>query len=135
MTDVPTPPTPPTPPPPGPPTPPPPGPPAPPPGNPYQQPQPLSPADEKLWAMLVHIGGIFFGFIPALDGYLVLKDKGPFVRAHTATALNFQITMTIAAIVGSIGGGLVALAAMMVLLGAGPLLRREPVTLLAQRSG
>ncbi len=102
MTDVPTPPTPPTPPPPGPPTPPPPGPPAPPPGNPYQQPQPLSPADEKLWAMLVHIGGIFFGFIPALIGYLVLKDKGPFVRAHTATALNFQITMTIAAIVGSI---------------------------------
>ncbi|HPF79790.1 hypothetical protein, partial [Nostocoides australiense] len=42
---------------------------------------------------------------------------------------------TSAAIVGSIGGGLVALAAMMVLLGAGPLLRREPVTLLAQRSG
>ncbi|CCH71566.1 putative inner membrane hypothetical protein [Nostocoides australiense Ben110] len=42
---------------------------------------------------------------------------------------------TSAAMVGIIGGGLVALAAMMVLLGAGPLLRREPVTLLAQRSG
>ncbi|MGX5695265.1 DUF4870 domain-containing protein [Agromyces soli] len=107
MTDVPTPPTPPTPPPPGPPgppTPPPPGPPVPPPpaGGPYQQPQQLSPADEKLWAMLVQIGGIFFGFIPALIGYLVLKDKGPFVRAYTATALNFQITMTIAMIIGSI---------------------------------
>lgn len=104
MTDVPTPPTPPTPPPPGPPTPPPPGPPVPPPpGDPYQQPgQQLSPADEKLWATLIHIGGIFFGFIPALIGYLVLKDKGPFIRAHTATALNFQITMTIALIVSSI---------------------------------
>jgi uncharacterized protein len=32
----------------------------------------------------------------------VLKDRGPVVRAHTATALNFQITMTIAMIVSSI---------------------------------
>jgi uncharacterized Tic20 family protein len=85
--------------PPNPPTPP--GPPAPPPGA-YQPAPQMSPADEKLWATLVHIGGIFFGFIPALIGYLVLKDRGPFVRAHTATALNFQITMTIAAIVSAI---------------------------------
>jgi uncharacterized Tic20 family protein len=60
----------------------------------------LSPADEKLWATLIHIGGILFGFLPALIGYLVLKDKGPFIRAHTATALNFQITLVIAYIVG-----------------------------------
>jgi uncharacterized protein len=74
----------------------------PPPATPYQgQPQ-LSPADEKLWATLIHIGGIFFYFIPSLVGYLVLKDRGPFVRAHTATALNFQITMAIAAVVGGI---------------------------------
>ncbi|MET4159380.1 DUF4870 domain-containing protein [Agromyces sp. PvR057] len=77
-------------------------PPPPPPQNPYEQSPPLSPNDEKLWSTLVHIGGIFFSFIPALIGYLILKDKGPFVRAHTATALNFQITMTIALIVGSI---------------------------------
>ena len=64
--------------------------------------QQFSPADEKLWATLIHIGGIFFSFIPALIGYLVLKDKGPFVRAHTATALNFQITMAIAYVVGII---------------------------------
>ncbi|KQZ08136.1 DUF4870 domain-containing protein [Agromyces fucosus] len=75
-------------------------PPPPPPGNPYEQPsQQLSPADEKLWATLIHIGGIFFSFVPALIGYLVLKDKGPFVREHTATALNFQITMAIAYVV------------------------------------
>lgn len=65
-------------------------------------PQPLSPSDEKLWATLVHIGGIFFSFIPALVGYLVLKDRGPFIRAHTATALNFQITMAIAYAVGGV---------------------------------
>ncbi|RLQ82373.1 DUF4870 domain-containing protein [Salinibacterium amurskyense] len=62
----------------------------------------MSPSDEKLWATLIHIGGIFFSFIPALVGYLVLKDRGPFVQAHTRTALNFQITMTIAMFVGGL---------------------------------
>ncbi len=62
----------------------------------------MRPEDEKTWATLVHVGGIFFGLLPALIGYLVLKDRGPFVRAHTATALNFQLTMLLAAIVGGI---------------------------------
>lgn len=71
------------------------------PGNPYATPPaPMSPADEKLWATLIHIGGIFFSFVPALVGYLVLKDRGPFVRQHTAAALNFQLTMLIAYVVG-----------------------------------
>lgn len=78
-----------------------------PPPPPPQQPygggaQQLSPADEKLWATLVQIGGILFNWIPALIGYLVLKDRGPFVRAHTATALNFQITIFIAYVVGGL---------------------------------
>ncbi|WP_241981469.1 DUF4870 domain-containing protein [Cryobacterium algoritolerans] len=72
----------------------------PPPGSPYQAPTPMNPSDEKLWATLIHIGGILFGFLPALIGYLVLKDRGPFIRAHTATALNFQITLLIAYVVG-----------------------------------
>lgn len=79
----------------------------PPPPPPPQQPygggaQQLSPADEKLWATLIQIGGILFNWIPALIGYLVLKDRGPFVRAHSATALNFQITIFIAYVVGGI---------------------------------
>ena len=97
-----------------PPTPPPPSdggyaPPPPPPGNPYGQANaysepatPMRPADEKMWAILIHVLGIFFSFIPALIGYLVLKDRGPFVAAHTKTALNFQLTMLIAYIVGII---------------------------------
>ncbi|MGB4779497.1 DUF4870 domain-containing protein [Microbacterium sp.] len=68
----------------------------------YAAPQPLSPSDEKMWATLVHVGGIFFNFLPALIGYLVLKDRGPFVRAHTATALNFQLTMLIAQFVSAV---------------------------------
>ncbi|GAB3034315.1 hypothetical protein GCM10027052_10020 [Parafrigoribacterium mesophilum] len=73
-----------------------------PPPGPYQAAQPLNPADEKLWSTLVHIGGIFFYFLPALIGYLLLKDRGPFVRQHTTTALNFQITIAIASIIGGI---------------------------------
>ncbi len=69
----------------------------------YGQPAPsMNPADEKLWATLVHIGGIFFEFLPALIGYLVLKDRGPFIRSHTKAALNFQLTLVIAWVVGFI---------------------------------
>jgi len=55
----------------------------------------MNPSDEKLWATLIHIGGILFGFIPAVIGYIVLKDRGPFIRAHTQTALNFQLSLLI----------------------------------------
>jgi uncharacterized Tic20 family protein len=79
----------------------------PPPASPYQANQPLSPADEKLWATLVHIGGILFNFLPALIGYLVLRDRGPFVRMHTASALNFQITLLIAYAVGFVTSWLI----------------------------
>ena len=60
----------------------------------------MSPSDEKLWSTLIHIGGILFSFLAPLIGYLVLKDRGPFIRAHSATALNFQITLLIAYAVG-----------------------------------
>jgi uncharacterized protein len=59
-------------------------------------PAPLSQSDERLWATLVHVGGILIGFISPLIGYLVLKDRSAFAREHTATALNFQITLAIA---------------------------------------
>lgn len=62
----------------------------------------MSPADEKLWSTLVQLGGLFFGFLAPLVGYLVLKDRGPFVRAHSATALNFQLTLLIAYVVGAV---------------------------------
>lgn len=75
----------------------------PPPYPPYGPPPPsMSPADEKMWATLIHLGGLFFGFIAPLIGYLVLKDRGPFVRAHTATALNFQLTLLIVYVAGFI---------------------------------
>jgi uncharacterized Tic20 family protein len=41
-------------------------------------------------------------WISALIFYLIYKDRGPFVRQHTATELNFQLTMIIAAIAGGL---------------------------------
>lgn len=62
----------------------------------------MSPEDQRLWSTLVHIGGIFLGFWSPLIGYLLFKDRGDFVRKHTATALNFHLTMLIASIVGAL---------------------------------
>ncbi|MBN9140124.1 MAG: DUF4870 domain-containing protein [Micrococcales bacterium] len=71
--------------------------PPPPPQNPgYAPTAEMSPADQRLWATLTHVGGILFGWLAPLITYLVLKDRGAFVRAHTATALNFQLTLLIA---------------------------------------
>ncbi len=55
----------------------------------------LDDMDPKTVAMLTHLAGIFFGFIPALIVYL-LKPNDPFVRHHAAQALNFEITLIIA---------------------------------------
>ena len=63
---------------------------------------PVSPSDARMWSMLTHIGGIFFGFIPGLVVYLVYKDRDPFIRRHAAQALNFQIIIAIGYIVSSI---------------------------------
>ena len=63
--------------------------------------RPMSPQDEKTWATLVHIApfaAAFVGipFLGPLIVFLLLKDRGPFVRFHAAQALNFQIIITIA---------------------------------------
>ena len=75
-----------------------------PPHNPYSQnvPHPtMSPADVNQGRPHLLVGGILFAFVPALIGYLVLRDRGPFIRAHSATALNFQITLAIVYVVGT----------------------------------
>ena len=68
----------------------------PPPQYTYAPPPPLNPSDQRLWATLIHVGGIFFGILPSLIGYLVTKDRGDFIRQHTRAALNFHITLVIA---------------------------------------
>lgn len=68
--------------------------PPPPPGAYLPQP-PLNPQDEKTWSVLIHLSGLILGFIGPLVGYLVLKDRGPFIRWHTTQALNFQLSVLI----------------------------------------
>lgn len=68
--------------------------------NPYASPvstaPPLSPAEEKQWAILTHVLGIFFGPVSAAALYFLFRDRGPFVKAHTTTEWNFQLTVLIA---------------------------------------
>ncbi|MFM1983877.1 MAG: hypothetical protein RL723_312 [Actinomycetota bacterium] len=62
----------------------------------YSIPQePLKPEIERLWAIAVHAFGIVFEFFAPLLGYLLLKDRGPFIRHHVTESLNFGITMVL----------------------------------------
>jgi hypothetical protein len=60
---------------------------------------PMSANDERTTGMAAHgvalaatvLSGGFLGFVAALVMYLAFREKGPFVRHHTANALNVQI--------------------------------------------
>ncbi|OZB50220.1 MAG: hypothetical protein B7X40_03120 [Cellulomonas sp. 14-74-6] len=77
---------------------------------------PLNPSDERLWATLAHVGGIVLGFIAPLIVWLVFRERSGFVNDQAKEALNFQILVAIAYVVGSIllvvlvGGLIMALA-------------------------
>ncbi len=80
--------------------------------NPYANPsnsgvwtsqRPLTPAEERNLGMLSHVAsgavlvvsGGTLGWLPALVLYLLYRDRGPFVRKHTADSLNVQIITAI----------------------------------------
>ena len=71
---------------------------APPPGYAGAQP-PLSDSDQRMWAMLSHIGPIVLGFIAPLVIWLVFKERGRFVEEQAKESLNFQIMLAIAGVV------------------------------------
>ncbi|MFZ5872543.1 MAG: DUF4870 domain-containing protein [Actinomycetota bacterium] len=62
----------------------------------------LSPADQRMWAMLAHLGAILFGFLAPLIVYLVQKDRGAYVREQSREALNFNLTLLVAYVVVAI---------------------------------
>jgi len=68
----------------------------------YTPPQPMTPEDQRLWATLTHIGAIFFSLLVPIVAYLVLRDRGQFIREHTRQALNFHITAAIAGFVSGL---------------------------------
>ena len=61
--------------------------------------QPVSGSDARMWSLFAHLGGTFLSFLVPLVIYLVFKDRDPFVRRHSAQALNFHITLFIVYVV------------------------------------
>jgi uncharacterized Tic20 family protein len=69
------------------------------PGTAVAGPNPMTPTQERTTGMAAHgvalgatvLSGGFLGFVAALVMYLVFRDRGPFVRHHSANALNVQI--------------------------------------------
>lgn len=53
-------------------------------------------SDDRNIAVLTHLGGIFFSFVPGLIVWLLKKDDNAFIGEHAREALNFQITVLIA---------------------------------------
>lgn len=56
---------------------------------------PSSSDDDKLFAILGNLGGIFFFFVPSLVIYLIRKDRSDWVLDSVREALNWQITVAI----------------------------------------
>ena len=63
--------------------------------SPYAGFTPLTPSDEKLWSALIQLSGLFSYFIGAWVGYLLLRQRGPFVREHAISALNWQLSVVV----------------------------------------
>lgn len=64
------------------------------------QPPQANRSDETTWACIAHLsalGAAFIGFpfLGPLIVYLIKRDESPFVRAHAASALNFQLSWLI----------------------------------------
>jgi uncharacterized Tic20 family protein len=58
--------------------------------------------DEKGLAVLAHVLGIFTSFVGPLVMYLVAKPDQPFLKHHSAEALNFSLTVMIAYVVAGV---------------------------------
>ncbi|GAA0304145.1 hypothetical protein GCM10009528_21640 [Kineococcus aurantiacus] len=68
---------------------------------------PLSPSDERMWGMFGHLSAIAASFVTLpflgpLVVFLVFKDRSPFVRGHSAEALNMTISLVLYEIVLSV---------------------------------
>ncbi len=71
---------------------------------PVAPPRPMGQSDEKTWAVLAHLSALAaafvgFAFLGPMVVYLLKRDDSPYVRAHAAAALNFQLSWLIWGIV------------------------------------
>jgi uncharacterized Tic20 family protein len=63
--------------------------------SPYAGFTPLSPSDEKLWSALIQLSGLIGYVFGPWIGYLLLRQRGPFVREHAVAALNWQLSVIV----------------------------------------
>lgn len=75
-------------------------------------PVPMTPASETTWSTVAHVSWlagtlVALPFLAPLVLFLVLKDRGPFVRHHTVEALNFQLSLVLYGLGIAVFGGLV----------------------------
>ena len=59
-------------------------------------------SESRQWAMFAHIGGIILGFLAPLIIMLTKGNEDPFVKEQATEALNFHITVAIAAIISAV---------------------------------
>ncbi len=70
--------------------------------------------EERTWAMAAHIGALVtawfaFGLIAPLAVLLIRGDSSAFVRRHAVESLNFQISLLIYSLVGTVIGFVLAI--------------------------
>jgi uncharacterized protein len=59
--------------------------------------------DEKVWAILAHLGGVFFSWLVPLVIMLVMpKEKSPYAHDQAKEAFNFQVTLFIGYLISGI---------------------------------
>jgi uncharacterized Tic20 family protein len=57
--------------------------------------------DQRTWGAFVHFIGLVCGFAGAWFMYLLLRNRGDLVRAHTATELNIALTYLLGLLVAA----------------------------------
>lgn len=78
----------------------------------------MSPAEERNWAIAAHISALAaawvgLGVFGPLLVYLLKKDESPWVRAHAAASLNFQLSW----LIWGIGLGIATVLLMIIIIG------------------
>jgi uncharacterized Tic20 family protein len=66
-----------------------------------QHPSQLNEHDERLYTSLGNILGII-GIIPSLVVFLVFRERSQFLKRNMKSALNFQITLILADVIGAV---------------------------------
>lgn len=62
----------------------------------------LSESDERNFTSLGNLLGLIGSFLPSLIIWLIYKDRSEFVDQNMKSALNFQLTMILGYVIGSI---------------------------------